>query len=164
MILRDTSADNSNLERAYENARNQDRVEINWDNFNRYWKGEIYDDEDLKARWADIIPLYDYEYDEVVSTARVEAGKYRYEAHNWCFQHNMPAFDLKPAAARSALSDAGHGRPDRLDHAGRLAETIAELVPNSTLVIFEQSGHSPQFEEAELFGSVLRQFVDEVLA
>jgi proline iminopeptidase len=33
MILRDTSADNSNLARAYENARRQDRIEINWDKF-----------------------------------------------------------------------------------------------------------------------------------
>ncbi len=49
MILRDTSADKSNLERAYENARTQTRIEINWDNFNRYWNGEITDDDDLKA-------------------------------------------------------------------------------------------------------------------
>ena len=65
MILRDTSADRSNLDRAYENARNQSRVEINWDNFDRYWGGRIRDDEDLKARWAEIIPLYDFEYDPV---------------------------------------------------------------------------------------------------
>ena len=96
MILRDTSADSSNLDRAYENARNQDRVEINWANFDRYWKGQITDNEDLKARWAEIIPLYDFEYDPVASAARVEAGSYRYEAHNYCFTHNMPAYDLKP--------------------------------------------------------------------
>ena len=69
IVLRDTSADGSNLNLAFENARNQDRVEINWDNFNRYWTGQIRDDEDLKARWAEIIPLYDYEYDPVASAA-----------------------------------------------------------------------------------------------
>ena len=163
MILRDTSPDNSNLERAYENARNQDRVEINWDNFNRYWKGEIYDNEDLKARWADIIPLYDFEYDEAASTARVEAGKYRYEAHNWCFQHNMPAFDLKPALPGVRCPTlVTVGRTDWITPVSS-AETIAELIPDSKLVIFERSGHSPQFEEAELFQSVMRAFVDEVL-
>ena len=72
------------------------RVEINWDNFNRYWGGQIRDDEDLKARWAEIIPLYDFEYDAVASAARVEAGIYRHEAHNWCFSSNMPGYDLKP--------------------------------------------------------------------
>jgi len=43
------------------------------------------------------------------------------------------------------------------------AQTIAALIPDSKLVIFERSGHSPQFEEAELFQSVMRAFVDEVL-
>ena len=56
IILRDTSADNSNLDRAFENARAQTRIEINWDNFERYWSGRITDDEDLKARWAESSP------------------------------------------------------------------------------------------------------------
>jgi hypothetical protein len=88
MILRDTSADGSHLELAFEYARNQDRVEINWDNFNRYWSGNIRDDDDLKARWAELIPLYDYEFDPEESAKIVEAGIYRHEAHNWCFKHN----------------------------------------------------------------------------
>jgi proline iminopeptidase len=96
MILRDTSADRSNLDRAYENARAQTRVEINWDNFDRYWSGRIRDDQDLKDRWAEIIPLYDFEYDPVRSAEQVEAGMYRHEAHNWCFTRNMPGYDLKP--------------------------------------------------------------------
>ena len=43
------------------------------------------------------------------------------------------------------------------------AETIAALVPDSRLVIFEKSGHSPQLEEADKFQAVLRDFVSEVL-
>ncbi len=96
MILRDTGPDHSSLDRALESARNQTRVAIDWDNFNRYWSGQMRDNEDLKARWAEIIPLYDFEYDPVRSAASVEAGIYRYEAHNWCFQQNMPDYDLKP--------------------------------------------------------------------
>ena len=95
IILRDTSADGSNLELAFENARNQDRVEIDWERFNRYWHGEVHDDADLKQLWSELIPLYDYEYDPVKSAAAVEAGIYRHEAHNWCFQHNWGAYDLK---------------------------------------------------------------------
>jgi proline iminopeptidase len=163
MILRDTSPDNSNLERAYENARGQDRVEINWDNFNRYWGGEIRDDEDLKARWAEIIPLYDFEYDAERSAARVEAGIYRYEAHNWCFQHNMPGFDLKPRLPGVRCPTlVTVGRTDWITPVSS-AETIAELIPDSRLVIFERSGHSPQFEEAARFQEVMREFVHEVL-
>jgi proline iminopeptidase len=159
MILRDTSADKSNLDRAYENARNQDRIEINWDNFNRYWHGEIYDDEDLKQRWKDIIPLYDFEYDEQKSNADVEKRIYRHEAHNWCFLYNMPNYDLRPLLPNiTAPTLVTVGRTDWVTPVSS-AETIASLIPNAKLVVFEKSGHSPQYEEFELFQSVMRDFL-----
>jgi proline iminopeptidase len=164
MILRDTSADRSNLDRAYENARTQTRVEINWDNFNRYWHGEITDDEDLKQRWADIIPMYDYEYDAEKSNARVETGIYRHEAHNWCFLYNMPNYDLRgqlPSVRCPTLVTVG--RTDWVTPVSS-AETIASLIPNAELVVFEKSGHSPQFEEFELFQKVMRDFLAKVPA
>jgi proline iminopeptidase len=163
MILRDTSADRSNLERAYENARNQTRIEINWENFDRYWSGNITDDEDLKARWAEIIPLYDFEYDPVAATARVEAGIYRHEAHNWCFQHNMPNYDLRsslPLVRCPTLVTVG--RADWVTPVSS-AETIASLIPGARLVVFEKSGHSPQFEEYERFQQTMRDFLAQAL-
>jgi proline iminopeptidase len=160
IVLRDTSADATNLKLAYENARNQDRVEINWDNFDRYWSGRIRDDEDLKARWAEIIPLYDYEYDPVRSAAAVEAGIYRHESHNWCFQYNMPSYDLKPQLpAVLAPTLVTVGRRDWVTPVSA-AQTIADLIPNAELVVFEKSGHSPQIEERELFLSTVRDFLD----
>ena len=163
MILRDTSADNSNLARAYENARHQDRVAINWENFDRYWTGRIHDDEDLKARWAEIIPLYDYEYDAEASAARVEGGSYRYETHNYCFQHNMPGYDLKPLLPSVQCPTlVTVGRTDWITPVSS-AQTIASLIPAARLVVFEKSGHSPQIEEAEKFNTVIREFLSEVL-
>lgn len=159
MILRDTSADRSNLERAYENARNQTRVEINWDNFDRYWQGRIIDDQDLKDRWAEIIPLYDFEYDPVKAAARVEAGIYRHEAHNWCFLYNMPNYDLRaqlPSVRCPTLVTVG--RTDWVTPVSS-AETIASLIPDARLVVFEKSGHSPQIEEFDLFQQVMRDFL-----
>jgi proline iminopeptidase len=163
MILRDTSADNSNLERAYENARNQNRVSINWENFDRYWTGRIRDDADLKARWAEIIPLYDFEYDPAAAAARVESGSYRYETHNWCFQQNMPAYDLKPQLPSVRCPTlVTVGRTDWITPVSS-AETIASLIPGARLVVFERSGHSPQIEEATTFQTVLRDFLHEAL-
>lgn len=159
MILRDTSADRSNLERAHAFARTQTRVEIDWDNYHRYWGGYITDDEDLKARWAEIIPLYDFEYDPVASAARVEAGIYRHEAHNWCFRHNAPVYDLKPRLPEIGCPTlVTVGRTDWITPPSS-AETIASLIPDAKLVIFERSGHSPQFEEYDLFQQTMREFL-----
>jgi proline iminopeptidase len=44
------------------------------------------------------------------------------------------------------------------------AETIASLIPDSRLVIFEKSGHSPQIEEFDKFQAVMREFLHEVLS
>ena len=159
MILRDTSADKSNLERAYENARTQTRIVIDWDNFNRYWQGRITDDQDLKERWAEIIPLYDFEYDAEESNERVEAGIYRHEAHNWCFLYNMPNYDLRaqlPTVTCPTLVTVG--RTDWVTPVAS-ANTIASLLPNSKLVVFEKSGHSPQIEEFDHFQRVMRDFL-----
>jgi proline iminopeptidase len=163
MILRDTSADRSNLDRAYENARNQTRIEIDWDNFDRYWTGRIRDDEDLKARWAEIIPLYDFEYDPVAAAKRVEAGIYRHEAHNWCFTRNMPDYDLRPQLPGVRCPTlVTVGRTDWVTPVSS-AQTIASLIPDSRLVVFEKSGHSPQIEEFDKFQAVIRDFVHEVM-
>jgi proline iminopeptidase len=163
MILRDTSADGSNLELAFENARNQDRVKINWDNFNRYWSGNMRDDEELKACWAELIPLYDYEYDAEKAAKRVEAGIYRHEAHNWCFQHNWASYDVKPGLPSLPFPTlVTVGRRDWVTPVSS-SETIASLIPNAKLVIFEKSGHSPQIEEFELFQQVMREFLDEAV-
>ena len=163
IILRDTSADGSNLELAFENARNQDRVEIDWERFNRYWHGEVHDDADLKQLWSELIPLYDYEYDPEKSADAVEAGIYRHEAHNWCFQHNWGAYDLKaqlPSVTVPTLVTVG--RKDWVTPVSS-SETIAALMPNAELVVFERSGHSPQVEERELFQQTIRDFVDRAV-
>lgn len=163
LVLRDTSADGSNLELAFENARTQDRVEINWERFNRYWHGETRDDADLKQLWSELIPLYDKHYDPERSAAAVEAGIYRHEAHNWCFQHNWAAYDVKaqlPGVSAPTLVTVG--RHDWVTPVSS-SQTIAALLPNAELVVFENSGHSPQTEEAERFQDTVRGFLDRVV-
>ena len=158
------AADDMDPDLMHEHARNQDRVEINWDNFDRYWSGRITDDADLKARWAELIPLYDFDYDPVKSAAAVEAGKYRHESHNWCFQQNMPVYDLKPLLPGVTCPTlVTVGRADWVTPVSA-AETIAGLIPDSRLVIFEKSGHSPQIEEFDAFQALMREFLLGVLA
>lgn len=159
VMLRDTSADGSNLEIAFENARKQDRIEINWDNFNRYWSGQVRDDADLKKCWSEMIGLYDHDYDPERSAKAVDDGYYRHEAHNWCFQHNWGSYDLKDRLGTiCAPMLVTVGRHDWVTPVS-CSETIAELVPNAELVIFEKSGHSPQKEERDRFQETIRNFM-----
>jgi proline iminopeptidase len=163
VVLRDTAADSTTMARATRDARSSDRVDLDWSDFDRYWAGEIRDDADLKARWAEMIPLYDHEYDPVRSARSVEAGFYRHEAHNWCFQHNMPVYDLKPQLPSLTCPVlVTVGRHDWITPVAA-AQTIADLVPGAELVVFEQSGHSPQVEESERFRSVVRGFLERAV-
>ena len=163
VVLRDTSPDSSNLALAYANAREQDRVPIDWEHFDRYWQGRVRDDAELKSLWAELIPLYDHDHDPVRDAASVEAGIYRHEAHNWCFQHNMGGYDLKPRlpSLRCPVL-VTVGRHDWVTPVS-MAETIADLVPDAELVVFEESGHSPQVEERDAFLATVRAFLDRVV-
>ena len=74
----------------------------------------------------------------------------------------MPGYDLKPQLPGVRCPTlVTVGRTDWVTPVSS-AETIASLIPDSRLVVFEKSGHSPQFEEVERFQEVLRGFVHEV--
>ena len=92
----------------------------------------------------------------------MDAGLYRHESHNWCFQKNWPEYDVKAALPEISVPTlVTVGRKDWVTPVSS-AETIARLIPGAELVIFEQSGHSPQVEESDKFQKVLRAFVDRV--
>lgn len=160
VMLRDTAASGRDcLRLVFENARNQDRIELPWDDFTRYWTGQIRDDDDLKARWAEMIGLYDHEYDPAKDAAKVEAGIYRHEAHNACMAENFNAFDVRPLLPQVSVPVLVNvGRYDWVCPVP-CSQEIAELVPDSELVIYEHSGHSPQFEEYERFQQVMGDFM-----
>ena len=84
------------------------------------------------------------------------------ETHNWCFQQNRPAYDVKPALPGVRCPTLiTVGRHDWVTPVAS-SETIAALIPDSQLVIFEKSGHSPPSDEPELFRRVVRDFLAEV--
>jgi len=159
LVLRDTSPDNNNEELSRANALASDRVDLDLDKFYRIMDGKTLSNQDLKECWAEILPLYDHDYDPAKVAERVEATPYRYETHNWAFTQNMPQYDLKdqlPSINCPTLVTVG--RHDWITPVS-CSQTIADLIPGSELVIFEKSGHSPQVEEAELFQKVVREFL-----
>ena len=163
MVLRDTSPDSSNEELARANALASARVELDLAKFERIMDGTVRDDEDLRECWAEILPMYDHVYDPEAVARKVEQTPYRYRTHNWAFTQNMPSYDLTDRlGAVTCPTLVTVGRGDWITPVS-CSERIVELIPNSRLVVFEESGHSPQVEEAEKFQSIVRSFLREAL-
>lgn len=162
LVLRDTSADHSNDEAARRNAAASTRVRIDMDKLDRINTGRVHDNDDLRDCWREILPLYDHTYDPAAVEAKVAATPYRYATHNYAFAHNQPAYDIKPQLHRitcPALVTVGRG--DWITPVA-CSETIVSLLPDARLVVFEESGHSPQIEEAARWRQVVRDFLCEV--
>ena len=138
---------------------NSTRVKIDMEIFDRIDTGRVRDNDDLRLCWEHILPLYDFEYDPVKVAEKVAATPYRYEAHNYAFSVNLPNYDLKPLLPTvTAPTLITVGRVDWITPVA-CSETIAGLIPDSRLVVFEKSGHSPQVEEAESWTKTVRAFL-----
>lgn len=164
MVLRDTSPDHEHEKLSRENALKSSRVQVDVEKLDRIDNGRVRDNDDLRECWREILPLYDYNYDPAKVEQKVATTPYRYETHNYAFAHNIPNYDVKdrlPSLTCPTLITVG--RTDWITPVS-CSETIADLIPNSRLVVFEKSGHSPQIEEAELWTDTVRSFLAEVEA
>lgn len=160
MVLRDTSADNSNAELSRENALASSRVQIDVAKLDRIDAGQVRDDDDLRDCWREILPLYDFHYDPAAVEQKVAATPYRYQTHNFAFSHNLPHYDLKPQLSNvTAPTLITVGRTDWITPVS-CSETIHSLIPDSELVVFEESGHSPQIEQHDEWLAAVRDFLD----
>ncbi len=159
MILRDTSADHAHNDLALANARASDRVDIDEDKLLRIMEGRIRDNEDFKNCWREVLPLYDFDFDPATLQTRVDSVDYHYATHNAAFSDNLLRYDLKadlPEVTCPTLVTVG--RTDWITPVA-CSETIAELIPDAELVVFEKSGHSPPSDEPELFQQTIRGFL-----
>jgi proline iminopeptidase len=161
LVLRDTAADNSFEERARQNALNSARVQLDMELYDRMMRGRCRDDADLEAGWRMIVPLYDHELTPEKVEARLRGTIYHHEAHNAAFAQNIPDYDIRdklPGITAPTLVTVG--RDDWITPVPA-SEEIARLIPHSRLVVFEESGHSPQLEEPEKFQRTVREFLVE---
>ncbi|PJJ63817.1 alpha/beta fold hydrolase [Compostimonas suwonensis] len=159
LVLRDTAADNSHTGLAVERARVADGVELDEWTVSRIGTGNFADNAEFERYWRSVLPLYDHRHDPAAVERKAASALYHYATHNQAFGVNMPAYDLKdrlPEIVQPTLVTVGR-------HDWRTpveaSETIASLIPGAELVIFEESGHSPQLEEPERFQRVVRDFL-----
>jgi proline iminopeptidase len=162
LVLRDTAADHAHEELSRANALASSRVQVDVEKLDRINAGLVRDDDDLRDCWREILPLYDFNYDPANVEAKVEATPYRFATHNYAFAHNIPNYDIKaklPSITCPTLVTVG--RTDWITPVS-CSETIASLIPGARLVVFEESGHSPQVEQAEEWTATVRDFLAEV--
>ena len=158
LILRDTAANNRYKDTSMVRALTSD-FPMDEARLERLFGGWIESDEDFRESFAMIQPLYNVTRDPAAEAERLARIPFRYETHNWAFSRNQADFDITEAlrGVRTPVL-VTVGRHDWITPL-EASEELASVLPNSELVVFENSGHSPQLEETDRYLGVVRDFL-----
>jgi len=158
LILRDTAASNRYHETSKKRALSSG-LPMDEGRLERLFAGKVRDNDDFRESFAMIQPLYNVYYDPAEGEKRLAQIPFRYETHNWAFSRNQPHFDLTGRLHEITVPAlVTVGRHDWITPLGA-SEEIAAKLPRSELMVFENSGHSPQLEERERYLNVVRDFL-----
>jgi proline iminopeptidase len=161
VLLRDTGPDHSHEQEAESNALSSPRVKdkLDFAKFRRIMDGTCLSDDDMRDCYAEIQPLYNVNWDPVRDAQKLQEIRWHHTTHNYAFSHNLPGFDLKPRLAEVHVPVLiTHGRHDWIIPLAA-AEEASRIYPNARLIVFDNSGHSPQIEEVESWEAAVRQFL-----
>jgi proline iminopeptidase len=161
VMLRNTAADHTHDNILEQNALNSPRIKgkLDYAKFRRIIDGKCLSDEDMRDCYAEIQPLYNVNWEPEKDKERLYSIPWHHATHNYAFSEIMPKFDLKPRLSEITVPVLiTHGRHDWIIPLSQ-AEVMAKLIPNAELVVFENSGHSPQVEEVELWEKIVRSFL-----
>ena len=143
------------MPRAEANARAQATPE-QWIACRALWDGSLIDDAAFERAFATIRPLYFFNKSLALTSLLARADtRHRLAVRRFIIEHEYARFDCRAELAQIAAPTlVAVGRHDWICPVDQ-AEEIHRLVPHSTLAIFEESGHSPQVEEADAFAKQL---------
>jgi proline-specific peptidase len=162
MILRDTAASNAYRSVSKERALASGLPGISEDMLDRLFNGQVASDEEFKRMYSAILPLYWINSTPEQLEAHLRSITFRHETHNWAFSRNQPHYNLVDQLKNIHVPTLVLvGRHDWITPL-EASEEIAREIPNSRLVVFDHSGHSPQVEERDKFLSEVRLFLSEV--
>ena len=158
LVLRDTAANNryrdTSMDRALASGFPMDEGRLE-----RLFAGQVRSDDDFRESFKMIQPLYNVARDPEAEAARLEQIPFRYETHNWAFSRNQADFDitekLRTVRTPTLVTVGRHDWITPLE----ASEELASVLPDSELIIFEHSGHSPQLEETDRYLAVVRDFL-----
>ncbi len=123
----------------------------------------VTDDAGWRQLWQTILPLYFNNYDAKVAAALDEATQYSAGAFNQGMGKLLPTFNVLSRLHEITVPTLViTGRHDWITPPTQGGERLHAGLPNSKLVIFEQSGHFPFIEEQDKFVATVRDWVDSL--
>ncbi len=123
--------------------------------FGKLFGGPMADNADWKATWNPVVQMYFHKWDAKVGADLDKRTVYEHRAWNsaGALLATFNMIEKLPKIETPTLVIAG--RHDGITPPKPGAERIASLMPNATLMVFENSGHYPFIEEqASFFGKV----------
>lgn len=164
LILRDTYASGpKGAMYTLKSCLTSPRIKTDADRQYRAWTGTLKNNDDLQAALAEILPIYSPEKTASEPASKtLDLAKFdvHYETHNFAMSYNQPRFDV-----RQKLGDISTptlivvGRHDPIMPV-QFSEEIHNLMQNSQLTVFENSGHSPPADEPAAFQQRAVKFLD----
>jgi proline iminopeptidase len=123
----------------------------------------VADDATWRHLWVTILPLYFNTYDPKVAAALDEATQYSAGAFNQGMGKIIPAFNTLSRLSEITMPTLIiGGRHDWITPPAQGAERLQAGIPNSKMVIFEDSGHFPFIEEQDKFVATVREWVNSL--
>lgn len=165
LILIETSAHFGefldDVETSVQAFRDQPWYAASLDALKKEWAGEYETDEDMAALWAEEMKFYFAEFND---RARAYHGRtkdlpIRIVPLKTFNENEASTIDLRPQLEKVQVPTLIIvGRHDFITNVA-MAEDMHRNLPDSRLVIFENSGHFPLVEEREKFYNVIHDFL-----
>jgi proline iminopeptidase len=123
----------------------------------------LSDDDVWQQAWMTVLPLHFHAYDPQIGTAMNEAMHYSGKAFVHGNTQLLPTFNMLHQLQNIKVPTlVMAGRYDWITPPTPGAERIHAALPDSKLVIFEQSGHFPFIEEQDTFIATVRAWMESL--
>lgn len=161
VLLRDTAANKDYHHISTEKALEANLPGVSKEALDSLWSGNVSSNQELKEIFGALQPLYTVEQNQEKMNKKIDSIYYHYETHNYAFNTNQPNYDIKDQLKQILVPVlVSVGRHDWVTPV-ECSQVISKEIPNSKLIVYENSGHSPHAEENDKYLSNVRQFINE---